>query len=98
MGKRADATVRRGRSSDAVLPLVSEVMRRGLGVPALFLLEASRPFHLLIQQTLLVADPLLRPWSGNRLSVWAGLLDDDQALDEAQRMLADSLERRARPT
>jgi hypothetical protein len=68
--------------------LVDGAARRGLEIPALLLLELALPFRVLIQQALLLAQPLLSPWAGDRVYDWAGLLDDEDALAEARRRLA----------
>ncbi len=75
---------------DALLAMTAAVTRRGLELPALFLLEVVRPLRLPAQQVLFAVDPLLRPWAGDRLSLWASLLDDDQAFERTQRLLAGS--------
>lgn len=61
--------------------------RRGLEWPAILLVEVASPFRLLIQQALWVAQPALSPWLGDRLHLWAGRLDDDQALEKVRRLL-----------
>lgn len=75
-------------AEDALAALVEGLACRGLEVPALFLLEVASPFRLLIQQALLMAQPLLSPWAGDGLRRWTDLLDDDEALAEVQRRLA----------
>lgn len=73
---------------EALRSLVSEVARLELQGPALFLLEAARPFHFLLQQALYVTQPLLRPWLGDRPAVWAELLGDPGTLEQARQLLA----------
>lgn len=80
----------RAGADDALATLVEGLGRRGLEVPALFLLEVASPFRLLIQQALLMAQPLFSPWAGQALRSWAGLLDDGEALAEVERRLAAS--------
>lgn len=80
---------------DALLAVVTAVTCRGLELPALFLLEVVRPLRLPVQQMLFAVDPLLRPLAGDRLSLWANLLDDDQALERTQRLLAGSMRQRS---
>ncbi len=92
-GGMASAEQKAGASGtlarDEVLrALVSAVSRHDLQAPALFVLEAARPFHLLLQQALYVAHPLLRPWLGDRPAVWAELLDDPGTLEQARQLLA----------
>lgn len=73
----------------AVREIVAAVEGHGLGAVALFVLEVIRPVHLLVQQVFLTASPLLDPWLGNRLSLWAGLLQDTDVLEQVSRLLAD---------
>ncbi len=68
--------------------LTSTLARRGLQAPAILLLDVAQPFHLLLEQALLLAHPILSPWSGERLLCWAALLHDGEALTEARRLLA----------
>ena len=67
--------------------LVAAVTGRGLEAPALLVLEAARPFHFLIQQALYVAHPLCRPWLGERLALWADLIEDGEALERVAEVL-----------
>ncbi len=78
------------REREAVDGLASALAGRRLQAPGLLLLEAARPFHLLIQQALYVAQPFLQPWLGDWIELWAGLMEDDEALARA----AASLRRR----
>jgi len=71
--------------------LVDEFERRGLRVPAAFLLDAHRPLLPLMRQIGTFGSPLIRPLLGARR--WAGLqrlLDDPAAFDD----LVSKLERR----
>ncbi len=88
--KGADGEERAGQEGEdeAVRALVAMVTSRGLEVPAVFCLEAARPLHMLLQQALLLADPFLRPWLGDGLPVWAGLLEDGEALERALQALS----------
>jgi len=72
----------------ALRAFVAAVASRELQAPAIFLLEMARPFHLLIQQLLFIADPLLRPWLGTRLLLWTELLGDTATLERAQELLS----------
>ncbi len=77
----------RAGAEDELTALVDGLAGRGLETPALFLLEVASPFRLLVQQALLVAQPLLSPWAGDGMRRWARLLDDDAALAEVERRL-----------
>ena len=79
-----------GRRDEALQALVAAVASRNLEAPATFLLEVARPFHLLIQQVFFASHPLLRPWFGDWLLRWANLLEDAEALEQAQQLLAAS--------
>ena len=83
-----DTLYRKGQQEEALQAFVAAVTARGLQAPALFLLETARPFHLLIQQALLVACPLLSPRRGERLLFWADLLEDPEALDRILDLLS----------
>ncbi len=82
-----EAPLSEGRQQ-ALRALAGAVTRRHLQAPALFLLELARPFHLLMQQALYVAHPLLRPWIGDRALLWADLLEDAEAIEQARDLLA----------
>jgi hypothetical protein len=61
--------------------LAAELRRRGLATPAHLLLEAHRPFRLLLANASLFLSPLVEPLLGNR---WRGvqtLLDDEDGYD-----------------
>lgn len=73
-----------------VRSFVAAVTDRRLEVPAMLLLEIAGPFNLLVQQALLLAHPLLRPWSGDWLLRWAELLDEGGAIERALGLLSAS--------
>lgn len=75
---------------EALQALVAAVASRNLEAPAMFLLEVARPFHLLIQQAFFASHPLLRPWLGDWPLRWANLLEDAEALERVQQLLAAS--------
>lgn len=65
---------------EALRSLAEGLAVRGLAAPAMVLIELALPFHLLMQQALLVAQPLLRPWLSGRPAHWWTLLEDGEAL------------------
>ncbi len=80
-----------GASHDEALRGLAEgVATRGLQAPVMAMIELALPFHLLLQQALLVAQPLLRPWLGDRPAHWYDLLQDGEALRQLLRELDDS--------
>jgi hypothetical protein len=94
----ADAeTTGSARRDEALTALLAAVTSRDLQAPAMFLLEVARPFHLLIQQAFLASHPLLSPWLGNRLLVWADLLEDTGTLERALQLLASGRRGGGRP-
>jgi len=73
---------------EALSALVGAVISRDLVAPALFLLDVAQPFRWLVQQALFVAQPLLQPWLGERVLLWASLLEDTDAIERTRQQLA----------
>ena len=74
-------------STDGNQPLIGELRRRGLDVPARLLLEAHRPLRPLVANALTFLSPLSRPLLGARLDVVERALEDDDAYDRLVRGL-----------
>lgn len=69
--------------SDPMTTLASGLVQRGLGVPAVFLLEAMKPFSLVAEQTLLVTTPLAGLCGQHRLfGQLAHLFGDRQRMED----------------
>ena len=70
--------------------IAAELRRRGLGPPALLLLEAHRPLRPLLSSLALFLQPVSRPLFGSRADAVQRALDDDRSYDELlQRLAAD---------
>ena len=85
-------------NEDTVLQLLAEsITRRGLAVPAIFLLELARPFAFLIGQALRVGSPLLDPLTGRAPSRYARMLEDPRHVEALLGLLegghVDTVER-----
>jgi hypothetical protein len=61
--------------------IAAELRRRGLGPPALLLLEAHRPLRPLLSSLALFLQPLSRPLFGTRADQVQHALDDDQGYE-----------------
>lgn len=72
-------------TEDATGPVAEELERRGLGAPALLLLEAHRPLRPLLSLGATFLMPIARPLLGAAATAAARSLDDDEAYD---RLLA----------
>jgi len=70
--------------------IAAELRRRGLGPPALLLLEAHRPLRPLLSSLALFLQPLARPLLGRGADAVQQALDDDQGYDALlERLAAD---------
>ncbi len=68
--------------------LVDWIARQGLATPAVFLLEAGKPFSFLGSQVLWMLQPLLGSVMGyERMAVYARLLEDRAAVERLLRRL-----------
>ncbi len=76
------------QQDQALRAMAAAVVGRGLEAPAIFLLEAVRPLHLLVEQAFLVSHPILSPVLGERLLLWASLFADARAIERLQTILA----------
>lgn len=83
-----DRAHRAGPDDEELRTLTATLAARGLAVPAMLLLEAALPLHLLAQQACYIAHPLLRPWLGDGMLRCAELLGDAAALQRAIEHLA----------
>lgn len=61
--------------------IAAEIRRRGLGAPALLLLEAHRPLRPLLSSVALFLQPLSRPLLGTTAERVQHVLDDEGAYD-----------------
>ena len=61
--------------------IAAELRRRGLGPPALLLLEAHRPLRPLLSSLSLFLQPLSRPFLGTRADAVQQTLDDDEGYE-----------------
>ena len=68
--------------------IAAELRRRGLGPPALLLLEAHRPLRPLLSSLALFLQPLARPLLGRGADAVQQALDDDQGYDALLEQLA----------
>jgi hypothetical protein len=70
--------------------IAAELRRRGLGAPALLLLDAHRPLRPLLSSLALFLQPISRPLLGAAADRVQHALDDDQAYDALlDRLAAD---------
>ena len=70
--------------------IAAELRRRGLGPPALLLLEAHRPLRPLLSSLALFLQPLSRPLLGARADGVQQALDDDECYEALiDRLAAD---------
>ena len=70
--------------------IAAELRRRGLGAPALLLLQAHRPLRPLLSSLALFLQPLARPLLGRGADAVQRALDDDQGYDALlERLAAD---------
>lgn len=76
------AGLEEGRKRELVDHLGATLERWGLATPAAFFLEWNRPLSFVASQFLLLAQPFLSPFFGERAPAdWAALLEDRQGLD-----------------
>ena len=75
-------------TSDRSEILAAEIRRRGLGAPALLLLQAHRPLRPLLSSLALFLQPVSRPLFGARTDLVQRALDDDQGYDALLDRLA----------
>jgi hypothetical protein len=68
--------------------IAAELRRRGLGPPALLLLQAHRPLRPLLCSLALFLQPISRPLLGARAELLQQALDDDQGYDALLDRLA----------
>lgn len=68
--------------------IAAELRRRGLGAPALLLLEAHRPLRPLLSSLALFLQPISRPLLGATADRVQHALDDDPAYDSLLDRLA----------
>ena len=68
--------------------IAAELRRRGLGAPALLLLEAHRPLRPLLSSLALFLQPVTRPLFGSRAGLVQRTLDEDDAYDSLLDRLA----------
>lgn len=68
--------------------IAAELRRRGLGAPALLLLQAHRPLRPLLSSLALFLQPLSRPLLGAHVDLLQQALDDDQGYDALLDRLA----------
>ncbi|HEY8177225.1 MAG TPA: hypothetical protein VIH19_01360 [Candidatus Limnocylindria bacterium] len=68
--------------------IAAELRRRGLGAPALLLLQAHRPLRPLLSSLALFLQPVSRPLLGTRADLVQQALDDDQGYDALLDRLA----------
>ena len=61
--------------------IAAELHRRGLGPPALLLLQAHRPLRPLLSSLALFLQPVSRPLLGSRADLLQQALDDDDRYD-----------------
>ena len=61
--------------------IAAELHRRGLGPPALLLLQAHRPLRPLLSSLALFLQPVSRPLLGSRADLLQQALDDDDSFD-----------------
>ena len=70
--------------------IAAELRRRGLGAPALLLLEAHRPLRPLLSSLALFLEPISRPLLGATAARVQHALDDEGAYDALlDRLAAD---------
>jgi hypothetical protein len=70
--------------------LADELRRRGLGAPALVLLEAHRPLRPLLASMATFLAPISRPFAGRAAGAVEAALADDDAYDALLDELADA--------
>ncbi len=80
--------------SDPTAKIAGELVKRRLGVPAVFLLEACKPLSLVAQQTVLVTSPLASLCGfGSVFGGLAHVLESRERMEElaleVERMLED---------
>ena len=75
-------------TADRSESIAAELRRRGLGPPALLLLEAHRPLRPLLSSLALFLQPLARTLLGSRADAVQQVLDDDQGYDALIEWLA----------
>lgn len=70
-------------SSHSLNSLARRLVQRGLGVPAVFLLEALKPVSVVCQQTVLASSPLARVFGFEAsFGELAQVLESRQAMEE----------------
>ena len=68
--------------------IAAELRRRGLGAPALLLLQAHRPLRPLLSNLALFLQPVSRSLLGTRADLVQQALDEDQGYDALLDRLA----------
>lgn len=70
-------------SAPTTTRIAQDLVRRRLGVPAVFLLEAMRPLSLVCQQTVLVTSPVAGAFGlGSAFGDLAHVLESRQRMEE----------------
>ena len=69
-------------NSHLIQSLAVSIQRRGLTGLALFCLELFKPFSFVGSQLLFVADPLMRPFIGDRGHCYARFLEDRENIEK----------------
>src|ERR1035437_169579 len=92
-GERADLIQMHGRSEeqrdDLVEQAAREIQLRGLTVPAVLFLQASRPYRPLGSSAMVFFDPTLRRVFGGELPVATEILADDLGIEQLIERLQD---------
>ena len=72
--------------------IAKELVQRGLGTPAVFFIEAFKPFSLVAQQTLYATTPLaamsgLSPWHKDLTSIFESRENLEDLMLEMERLM-----------
>ena len=77
------------RRDDLVEEVAREIQLRGLTVPAMLFLQASRPYRPLGSSAMVFFDPVLRGVFGGEVPVASELLADDLGIERLIERLQD---------
>lgn len=82
-------------TSEPVKKLAQELVKRKLGVPAVFVLESMKPFSVVAQQTLIATSPLAsligyKPLFGQLTELFQDRQNVEELMLEVERLMEEN--------
>ena len=84
-------------STDPMLTMAQNLVKRGLGAPAIFVLESMKPFSVVAQQSLIATTPFAgligyKPLFGQLTDLFSDRQKMEDLMVEMERQMEDGLE------